>query len=232
MNWKNLTVAHYQALYPISRDKELTDEDRSVKIISALYGLTEAQIDDLPMKEFKSMLRESNFLLDPIPSVKPVKYLSGKKRKYKILYDINDLPFARYAEIKTFRGSTEEDLILNLHKIVTSMVMPVKFFKVQKYNAANHADYASDIQDAKFIDVFNICVFFCHLFAASIASTRDYFIRGIMMTTNATTEQAETEYTNLLNGLAGFITLHKLPNMKESTLKQLGIYELLKPSTH
>lgn len=228
MNWKNLTVAHYQALYPITKDKDLTDEDRSVKIISALYGLTEAQIDELSMGEFMRMLNESNFLLEDIPTVKPVRYLKGKKRKYKIIYNVPDLPFARYAEIKTFRGSTEEDLIMNLHKIVASMVMPVKFLKTQKYDAANHADYASDIQDARFIDVFNICVFFCHFFAASIASTKDYFIQGIMTTTKATRVEAETEYTNLLNGLAGFITQHKLPNMKESLLKQLGIYELLK----
>lgn len=225
MDWNSLTVAHYQALYPVIQDKELNELEKEAKIVSILYELTEAEVDSMSWESFKKLRNESNFLFTDIPG-KPVKYIFGKHKKYKLIYQVEKSAFARYAEIKTFRGETEADFIHNMHKLTASMIKPMRnvcgLWIEEKYDATKHEAYSEDLRYCKFIDVYHACVFFYQLFFALTINMRDYLVRG-MVEAGIPIAEAIQHHQNLCNDLAGFITLNKLPNLKESQLKRFGI---------
>lgn len=229
MNWNKLTVAHYQALYPIITDTELDSTDKDFKVVSVITGMTEAEIDNLTIGEYNKLKNQVSFIYENVPGG-AARFIKGKRRKYRINYDINRIPFARYAEVKTFKGECDADFIRNMHKLIASMVQPVKFGFPVKYKADKHEEYANDLLDAKFIDVYRTCVFFYHLFVASTASLKDYFTKA-MMKAGKNIEEAETIHQSLCDDLAGFLVANKLPSLKGSLLSKLGTSQLFKPLT-
>jgi hypothetical protein len=222
MNWHKLTLSQYQQLYPVITSER---EDKDFEIVRIVNNLTEKELDSLPMSQFKALLKESAFIYSLPEHVVP-KYLKGKKRRYKILYDIQNAPFARYAEVKTFTGSTESDFIQNMHKLAASMVLPQKrvlgIWRDEAYDSNKHPEYADDLLDCSFISVYNSCVFFYHLYNALMHSLKGFMV-GNLMLTSLSRSQAEEVHQVLCDSLDGFITANSLPPLKESVWRRLGI---------
>jgi hypothetical protein len=233
MNWQNLTVEQYQALYPVIEDQTLDDFERDARIVSILFNLTDRQVEALPLTEFKKLRAQSLFLNTPLPKQAPAKYLRGKKGRYKITYDVAQVRIGRTAEIKTFLQQ-DKTTIKSLHRLIASMVQPYKrvlgVWVKDTYDAGKHEAYAEDLQGAKFLDVYNACVFFYHLYQLWTHASRDYLV-GQMIQTGKTRTEAETLHRDLCGILDGFITLHSLPTITESLWKRCGISRPLKPTT-
>jgi hypothetical protein len=222
MNWQNVTLEHYQLLFPIIQDKSLADWEKEIQIVSILYNLTEHQIDSLSLAEYKKLKASIQFLYQPIPG-KPVKYIRGKKRKYKLIYDVRQMPFARYAEAKTF---STKDTIANMHKLSASMVQPMRricgiWFK-EKYDAAKHEEYAEDLLSAPFPAIYHSAVFFCTLFALWMKTSEDFMVQQLIQM-GMKKEQAIREHRALCSSMDGFTMQNSLPTLKPSLYKQLGI---------
>lgn len=229
MNWQNVTLEHYQALYPVITSTQ-PDWEKDMQIVSILFNLTEKQLDALPLDKYRELKKACAFLYQPIPQTGE-RVFYGRKRKYKLLKDVRKMPFARYAEIKSFTGSNEGDFIKNLHLLIASMVQPYKkilgcFWIKETYDASKHADYADDLLSAKFTSVYGAAVFFYLLFTYSIKSLPHYMTSQMEKMQVSNPQEA---YTLLLNTLDGFITQNKLPTLKASQLKRLG---RLIPSRH
>jgi hypothetical protein len=224
MNWQNVTLEHYQLLFPIIQDKSLADWEKEIQIASILYNLTEHQIDSLSLAEYKKLKASIQFLYQPIPG-KPVKYIRGKKRKYRLIYDVRQMPFARYAEAKTF---STKDTIANMHKLSASMVQPMRrvcgiWFK-EKYDAAKHEEYAEDLLSAPFPAIYHSAVFFCTLFALWMKTSEAFMVQQILeMNRDPNLTKAKTMYQVLCSSMDGFIMQNSLPTLKPSLLKRLGI---------
>lgn len=225
MNWKDLTVAHYQALYPVITSKDLTPFDREVQVVSILHNITETQIDHLPLDKYKQLRAECSFIHTDIPG-KPKKYIKGKKRRYKVVYQVDKIPFSRYAEIQQFKGETEKQYIDNLHMVVASMVVPMRrrfgIWVVDRYDAGAHGDYAEDLLESSFVDVFHTVVFFYHLYTALIKTMSGYMIGQMMKEQGKTRAQAMEEHAVLCSALDGFITANALPPLSASQSMRLG----------
>ena len=222
MKWNNLTLWQYQQIMPIitNPDKDWTELDKEVKLLCIVTGMTEQQIDSLAIEDLKELRKELAFLDEPIEG-KPVDFIVINGRRYRMNYDIKNMPAARYIESKVF----SKDTLANLHKIAASMVMPQKknwFGKWvdDKYDASKHEQYSSDMQEANFIHIYHSLVFFYQVYRNWIEVSRDYMIRE-MTTAGMTTQQAEQVVTLLCESTGGTIPPNLLPNTKISELQKL-----------
>lgn len=215
MTWKDVTVWQMQQIANVlAKTKDETELDISVKVLGILTNRTESQIDSLPLASLVAGLNGIKFIHDSQPEANPVKYIKINGRKYKCIYDIKKLPYARYIETKHFGN----DVLLNLHKIAASMVMPMKKtifgWKEDKYDASKHEEYANDLLEAKYEAVYGSVVFFCQVYIHLINNLQGY-LTDRLKKTGMTDYQAETTMANLCSALDGFTKLPSLRNTKE-----------------
>ena len=221
MKWNNLTLWQYQQLMPTitNPDKDWTELDAEVKRLCIVTGLTEHQIDSLSLTALNELRQELDFLDENIEG-KPVNYIEVNKKRYRINYDIKNMPSARYIESKVF----SKDTLANLHKIAASMIIPQKrnwFGKWidQDYDASKHEEYAADMQEANFIDIYHSLVFFYQVYKNWIEISKDYMIAE-MMKAGMTISQADIMAHLLSISTDGIIPVTLLPPKKISELKK------------
>ena len=215
MTWKDVSVWQWIQLQNLLQKTEgLTELDIAVKSLAILTNQTENQIDSLSVKDLNKQLLEIKFITNTLPEPKPVDFIKTPRRRYRCIYDVRNIPYARYLETKFF-GS---DVANNIHKIGASMVMPMKRtwrgWKVAKYDSAKHEEYAEDLLEAPFEQVYGSMVFFCQVFSDSIRSLADYF-KTESMKTGMTEEEAQAMAQGLCDALDGSIKLLSSRTTKE-----------------
>lgn len=219
MKWNNITVWQYQNIVKTLENKQLDDIDKSFKLIGLVYNMTDNQVDSLTQAEYRAKLKELDFL-NKMPEGKPVTIIKINKKRYKPIYDINQMPFGRYVESKAFVG----DIYGNLHKLGATMVMPQKrnWFGIwvnDKYDASKHEEYAEDMLMANFEDVYFSLVFFYQVFRNWIEVTKDYLVTKMMMG-GQTQKQCNQVVANLCSILDGIIQPNLLPTTKILELRK------------
>lgn len=214
MNWKDISVWQWQQLQLIAKKDGDTELDKAVKTLAILTDRTENDIDSLSVATLTRELKSISWISKEEPNPKPVDVIKVNGKRYRCIYDIRNIPFARYIESKFFA----EDVVLNLHKIMASMVRPMKLtwrgWKVAKYDASKHEEYAQDLLSAPFESVYGSVVFFCQVFSDSIKSSKDFMIADLI-TNGMTSEEAEMTMELLCEVMDGYIKLPLLPNTKE-----------------
>jgi hypothetical protein len=201
-------------------NKDWTELDVDIKLLTIITGLTEYQIDSLNIEDLKELRKELAFLDEPIEG-KPVDYIKTNGKQYRINYDIKNMHSARYIESKVFSKET----LANLHKIAASMVIPQKKnwlgkWVDDKYDASKHEQYAADMQEANFVNVYHSLVFFYQVYKNWIAVSRDY-MKAEMTTAGMTTEQADSVLLLLCESMDGIISPNLLPTTKILELQKL-----------
>jgi hypothetical protein len=219
MKWNNISVWQYQNIVKTLANKQDDEIEKSFKLIGIVYNMTENQVDSLTQAEYKAKLKECDFL-NSMPEGKPVKVIKVNGKRYRLIYDVTRMPFGRYVESKAFVG----DIYGNLHKLGATMVIPQKrnllgLWVDDKYDASKHEDYADDILQANFQDVYFSLVFFYQVFRNWIEVTRGYLVAK-MMTTGQTKEQCNQVVVNLCSILDGIIQPNLLPTTKISELSK------------
>jgi hypothetical protein len=221
MKWNELTLWQYQQLMPTitNPDKDWTELDAEVKQLCIVTGLTEHQIDSLSLNALKELRKELAFLSEPING-KPVNYIITNGKRYRINYDIKNMPSARYIESKVF----SKDTLANLHKIAASMVIPQKRNWLgkwidQDYDASKHEEYAADMQEANFVHIYHSLVFFYQVFKNWIEVSRDYMMAEITKA-GMTKKQAAMVVNLLSESMDGTIPVTLLPPKKILELKR------------
>jgi hypothetical protein len=221
MKWNELTLWQYQQLMPTitNPDKDWTELDAEVKQLCIVTGLTEYQIDSLSLTALKELRKELAFLSEPIDG-KPVNYIVTNGKRYRINYDIKNMPSARYIESKVF----SKDTLTNLHKIAASMVIPQKRnwlgkWVDQDYDASKHEEYAADMQEANFVHIYHSLVFFYQVFKNWIEVSRDYMMAEITKA-GMTKKQAAMVVDLLSESMDGTTPVILLPPKKILELKK------------
>ena len=219
MTWNDLTVWQYQQIYPIvtKPEKDWTTLDVESKLVGILHNLTDTQVDSLSVGEFNKLKVTLNFLDDKIEG-KPVKYTEVNGKRYKFIYDVQQIKAARYIEAKVF----STDLVDNLHKLSASMVIPQRKtwygrWVDDKYDASKHSQYAEDLQGANFMHVYHSIVFFYQVYRNSIEVSKDYLVQE-MMNQGMTMDLALKGVQILCDTLDGSIAPNLLPTTKISQL--------------
>ena len=219
MTWNELTVWQYQQIYPIvtKPEKDWTTLDVESKLVGILNNLTDTQVDSLSVSEFNKLRTTLSFLDDKIEG-KPVKYTEVNGKRYRFVYDVQQMKAARYIETKVF--STE--LVSNLHKLAASMVMPQRktwygMWVDEKYDAAKHSEYADDLQASNFIHIYHSVVFFYQVYRNWIEVSQGYLVKE-MMNQGMSMELAQKGVQTLCEILDGSIAPNLLPTTKISQL--------------
>lgn len=223
MTWKNVNVFQWQQIVDLfTKSKDLTELDLAVKFVSILNKMTEYQINSLPLSELNSLFKSIDFIHEEIKP-EPQKYIKVGKKRYKCIYDVRNIPAARYIETKHFT----KDVNGNIHKIAASMVIPMKKtlfgWKEDKYDASKHEDYAQDLLEAPITAVLGSVVFFCLVYRNWIKNSKDYLVAE-MMEKSLTKYQAEVLYQTLCETLDGYIKPHWWLSSKESRWKRFTIF--------
>jgi hypothetical protein len=221
MKWNNISVWQYQNIVKTLANKDDDDIDKSYKLIGIVYNMTENQVDSLTQAEYTAKLKECDFL-NTMPEGKPVKVIKVNGKRYRLIYDVTRMPFGRYVESKAFVG----DIYGNLHKLGATMVMPQKknwfgLWVDDKYDASKHEDYADDILQANFQDVYFSLVFFYQVYRNWIEVTRGYLVTKMMMTgqTKAQCNQVVTDLCSILDGIIqpNLLPITKILELSKST---------------
>jgi hypothetical protein len=174
-------------------------------------------VDSLTIQQFNNLRATLSFLDDKIEG-KPVKYTQVNGKRYRFIYDVQQIKAARYIESKVF----STDLVGNLHKLAASMVMPQRRtwygkWVDEKYDAAKHSDYAADLQASNFMHIYQSVVFFYQVYRNWIEVSQAYLIQE-MMAKGMTPELAQEAVQILCSSLDGNIVPNLLPTTKISQL--------------
>ena len=219
MTWNELTVWQYQQIYPIvtKPEKDWTTLDVESKLVGIIFNLTDTQVDSLSVKQFNNLKATLGFLDDKIEG-KPVKYTEVNGKRYRFIYDVQQIKAARYIETKVF----STDLVGNLHKLAASMVMPQRktwygMWVDDKYDAAKHSEYADDLQASNFIHIYHSVVFFYQVYRNWIEVSQGYLVKE-MMNQGMSMELAQKGVQTLCEILDGSIAPNLLPTTKISQL--------------
>ena len=219
MTWNELTVWQYQQIYPIvtKPEKDWTNLDVESKLVGIIYNLTDTQVDSLTIQQYNNLKKTLNFLEDKIEG-KAVKYTEANGRRYRFIYDVQQMKAARYIESKVF----STDLINNLHKLAASMVVPQKKtwygrWVDDNYDAAKHSEYAADLQASNFVHIYHSVVFFYQVYRNWIEVSKGYLIQE-MLNKGMTSETAQGVVQTLCEALDGNIVPNLLPTTKISQL--------------
>jgi len=217
MTWQDLNLFQYQQL--VNAFKIDDDIDKTVKLISIVTGKTENEVLSMSIADFNKSKESLNFLADEIEG-KPVKYINVNGKRYKCIYDVRNIPAARYVESKVYGA----DLVTNIHKLAATMVMPMKKtlfgWRLDKYDASKHEEYAQDMLEARFVDVYHSAIFFLSVFLNLIKCSEDFLIQNLkeMKIPSDQTEAVQ----DFLKYMDGTIPYMKLPNSIILQLKLRG----------
>lgn len=220
MKWSDVTLWQYQQIQNLFAKKgDDTELDIAVKALAILTDRTEAQIDSLSIADLKEQLKTIEFINTDKPEPKPQDYIKVGKKKYRCIYDVRKMPYARYIETKYFGV----DVTNNLHKIAASMIMPMKWtwrgWKLAKYDASKHDEYAQDLLSAPFEAVYGSVVFFCQVFADSIMNLKDY-LKEEMIKSGMNPVEAEMTIRDLCDSMDGYTRLRSSVILKKSDWKK------------
>ena len=217
MNWKDVTVWQWQQIQNIALKQGAGDTflDIAVKTLAILKNQTEGQIDSLSLKELKDELTKIEWVNTTHPNPKPQNYIKVNGKRYKCVFDVRNMPYARYIETKFFA----EDVTNNLHKIAASMVVPMKLtwrgWKVAKYDSTKHEEYANDLLSAPFESVYGSLVFFCQVLRDSIRIIVDSS-KNELIQKGLSELEIEVITKDLWSDLDGFINQLSSQNTYES----------------
>jgi len=204
-----LTVGQFQALYSIQKSSQ--DElDKMTDCIAVLTGKTAAEVDDMPLSEFNAISAQiAGVFSQPMPEAKAKQIIKANGKEYGITYEPGKLRAGQYVE---YQGFSQGDLVENLHLLMASLSYPVKrywFIKRKgKNDSNNHENVANDFKEAKFIDVYSACLFFCEVLKGSIKALEGYLVKQLKGV--KTEAEVKILMTDLLAALDGFTPQSRL----------------------
>jgi hypothetical protein len=213
-----MTIKQFQELYYVATSEDM-DLDKSIKMVGIVTGKTPEQVERMSMRKFNILCGavHNHFKIfeKDLLKGKPKKIVRVGKRFYRINYDVTKCKSSTYVEVSTF----STDIIQNLHKIMASIVTPVKF-KWGRW--VEHEELASDLEQMDFEVAYHAAVFFYTLFNVSMQVIQPYLINE-MMKKGIAKEEATEMLTNSQSILDGFIMPRWSLTSKEYLLNRFGI---------
>jgi hypothetical protein len=204
-NWEQVNLYEWMELQKVFTSTELNELDQAVKSLSILSGVTEREIDNLSVSDLNKYIKKLDWL-EKVPKPEPADFIDVNGKRYRCIYNINKMPFARYIEAKHF----STDIMGNLHNILACMVIPMRKnwygkWVLDKYNSEKHSEYAQDMLEANFLNVYGSIGFFLPVYKTLISSLKDYLKENLIQE-GMNKEVAEEFLLFLCRGLDGFIT--------------------------
>lgn len=126
-DYNHLCVGKYLDIQKVAKDEELSDIDKQVAIIAILSDMTEDEVLDLPILDYRACAEQSKFLEKPIDVPKQI--ASSYDLDGWVLIpttDIRKMTTAQYIDFQTYSKQGEDKLI----EVLSCFLIP----KGKKYN--------------------------------------------------------------------------------------------------
>ncbi len=163
-NYRRLPIGKYQEILTISRDKELAELDKQVKILSVLSGLEEYEVLNLPIAEYKAMVVASSFLENickDIPTNIAKGYKFGDMHLVPVM-DVRKITTAQYIDFQEWSKGGEANLV----QVLSCFLIP----KGKKYNTDYDILEVQNLirENLSVADVLALSAFFLNLYKISM----------------------------------------------------------------
>jgi hypothetical protein len=167
--YEDLTVRQFQEIVAI-QTSDMEETDKIIQSICTLTGMSEREVEELPIPTFNQIgYNLAKIFTEELPDSTPKRYLRINGRLYGVNYNPRNLAFYQYTDIQAWINA---GTIANMHKVVASLVYPVKKYGFLYFKGKNqveqHAEISEGVLDCKYMDVHAICVFFSLLWSNSI----------------------------------------------------------------
>lgn len=173
-NYRNLPIGKYLEILSLSQDESVDALEQQVKTISILTGLTEDDVQALPITKYKELAGKTKFL---------EKEYDGKlqiAKSYNLngiellpVKDIAKITVAQYVDFQTFSKENEKYIVETL----STLLIP----KGKKYNEGYEiADVHKAIRENLSVaDVLSLSAFFLTKWVRSIKDSLTYLEKEI-----------------------------------------------------
>jgi hypothetical protein len=209
LSWKDITIGQFIESHEVYQADYPEPLDREVALLSALSGQSEDEILRMRRSDFVEAIKELSFLSDlSTISTKWPKYFIIKRRVFKPVQNLQKLTAGQYIDLMSF----SKDPMPNLHKILATLCLPVKYFRAQKYDGAKHGELSKFFHDNLTMDIaYPIAVFFCNLWEASMPHILTYLEKETGTLMREIQNLTQNPKTPSLNSSDGYTPLTSLP---------------------
>lgn len=173
-NYRNLPVGKWLEILELSRDENVDALEQQVKTIAILTGLTDDEVLDLPIMEYKSLASKTMFLEKDYDGKLQIAKSYGLNGMELIpVKDFSKITTAQYVDYQTF--SKEGDMYLV--QTLSTLLVP----KGKKYNDGYDMDAVQQaIRDNLSVaDVVSLYAFFFTKWVKSIKDSQTYLDKEI-----------------------------------------------------
>ena len=180
-NYRNLPVGKWLEILELSKDENVDALEQQVKTIAILTGLTEDEVLDLPIMEYKSLAAKTMFLEKEYDGKLQIAKSYGLNGMELIpVKDFNKITTAQYVDYQTF--SKEGDMYLV--QTLSTLLVP----KGKKYNDGYDMDAVQQaIRDNLSVaDVLSLYAFFLTKWVKSIKDSQTFLDKEIRKISNKT----------------------------------------------
>ena len=173
-NYRNLPVGKWLEIFELSKDENVDELEQQVKTIAILTGLTEDEVLDLPIMEYKSLASKTKFLEKEYEGKLQIAKSYGLNGMELIpVKDFNKITTAQYVDYQTF--SKEGDMYLV--QTLSTLLVP----KGKKYNDGYDMDAVQEAirENLSVADVLSLYAFFLTKWVKSIKDSQTYLDKEI-----------------------------------------------------
>ena len=210
---KQIDILKFQQLYNISL-VDANELEKSTMLVECLTGLSSDEVNRMPVKKFNKLCKQIQFAFadytTKVDNGKPKNVIRANGKWYWVNYDITQKPYnaGKYVEVATF----SQDIVGNLHKLMASMVTPMKWslkgLTIDTKSKLTHQQISEDMLKANFSIAYHSAVFFCAVLMKSMQSSDIYSIQEPQVK-----KVMQLAMMNLHEVLAGCITAKWYQNL-------------------
>ena len=173
-NYRNLPVGKWLEILELSKDENVDALEQQVKTISILTGLTEDEVLDLPIVEYRELASKTKFLEKKNDGKLQIAKSYGLNDMELIpVKDITKITTAQYVDYQTFSKEGEMYLVQTL----STLLVP----KGKKYNDGYDMDAVQQAirNNLSVADVLSLYAFFLTKWVESIKDSQTYLAKEI-----------------------------------------------------
>ena len=173
-NYRNLPVGKWLEILELSRDENVDALEQQVKTIAILTGLTDDEVLDLPITEYKGLVAKTQFLEREYDGSLQIAKSYGLDGMVLIpVKDFTKITTAQYVDYQTFSKEGEMYLVQTL----STLLVP----KGKKYNDGYDMDAVQQAirNNLSVADVLSLYAFFLTKWVESIKDSQTYLAKEI-----------------------------------------------------
>lgn len=160
VNWDEVTVGQYAEIIKTQQQKDLTQIQLSVKLVSILSGMHEDTIYSMDMDQLSEIIQHIKFLNEPLQT-KEVEYIEVEGEKYYLKKEFEKLNVGEMISLQIIEEQMRKDNVNNLYAYLPKFLCIFLRKEGEMDKFENHyMNREKMFGDVKIVDVNDMFAFF------------------------------------------------------------------------